>query len=110
MKQSIRKLAIKLAAVALTVPVLAGTLGILGRSAEDPEYYVVSYGKSITILTGNGLSALRLNLSEYHMHGGGAVCGIFRQDEPSGLDLLVGDVSANVISYVYHSGEIFFDV
>ncbi len=57
MKQSIRKLAIKLAAVALTVPVLAGTLGILGRSAEDPEYYVVSYGKSITILTGNGLSA-----------------------------------------------------
>ena len=56
------------------------------------------------------LSALRLNLSEYHVHGGGAVCGVIGQDEPSGLDLLVGDVAANVISYVYHSGEIFFDV
>lgn len=58
----------------------------------------------------SGISALRLNLSEYHVHGGGAVCGIVGQDEPSGFDLLVGDVSANVISYVYHSGEIFFDV
>lgn len=56
-KKRIRKLAIRLAVIALTVPVLAGTLGILGRTAEDPEYYVVSYGKSITILTGNGLSA-----------------------------------------------------
>ena len=56
------------------------------------------------------LSALRLNLSEYHVHGGGAVCGVIGQDEPSGFDLLVGDMSANVISYVYHSGEIFFDV
>ncbi len=56
-KKRIRKLAIKLGAVALIVPVLAGTLGILGRTAEDPEYYVVAYGKSITILTGSGLSA-----------------------------------------------------
>ena len=58
----------------------------------------------------SGISALRLNLSEYHMHGGGAVCGVIGQDEPSCLDLLVGDMSANVISYVYHSGEIFFDI
>ena len=57
MKKSIRKLAIKLGAVALMVPMLAGTLGILGRTAEDPEYYVVAHGKSITILTGSGLSA-----------------------------------------------------
>lgn len=56
-KKSIRKLAIKLGAVALMVPMLAGTLGILGRTAEDPEYYVVAHGKSITILTGSGLSA-----------------------------------------------------